>query len=423
MVSASNAISAQIFKTLYATKPQRKRNTYNIMKQVNIIFLLIFITQTTFAQKVKVNEYSIIDKKALQLPDSLTKNTDLIANYITSNFTTDKDKSRAIFIWVASSIQYDVDNMFAINFYEKKEDKIAKTLKTRKGICENYASLFTDICLKSGLKSVVIEGYTKQNGVSDYVAHAWCAALIDSTWFLFDPTWGSGYVNDGKFFKKINNDYFKVNPSTLIKSHIPFDYLWQFLNYPITNQEFYQSKIQQVKTKPFFSFKDTIEVYEKQSNIDQLISSAYRVEKNGVKNSLIFDRLHHLKSAIENDRQTKTIELYNLAIADYNDGINALNDFINYRNKQFTPKKTDAEIQTMIDIVDDKLKAAISKLIQIYKPDASTANLILQLTRSIDDASTQAKEQQNWLKQYLSKSKPGRKSMFYKVTWFGIPLN
>lgn len=52
--------------------------------------------------------------------------------------------------------------MFAINFYEKKEDKIAKPLKTRKGICENYASLFTDICIKSGLKSFVIEGYTSK---------------------------------------------------------------------------------------------------------------------------------------------------------------------------------------------------------------------------------------------------------------------
>ncbi|MEO6903343.1 MAG: hypothetical protein ABI315_09330 [Bacteroidia bacterium] len=199
--------------------------------------------------------------------------------------------------------------------------------------------------------------------------------------------------------------------------------MWQFLNYPITNQEFYQGKTQQIKTKPFFSFKDTIQVYEKQNQIDQLISSAYRVEKNGVKNSLVFDRLQHLKLAIENDRQAKTVGLYNLAIVDYNDGINGSNDFINYRNKQFTPKKNDPEIQAMIDIVDDKIKAAISKLIQITNPDANTANMILQLTKSINDVSTQTKEQQNWLKLYFSKSKPGRKSMFYKVSWFGIPLN
>lgn len=393
------------------------------MKQVKLILIFILATQIIFAQKVTVTEFSVIDKKALQLPDSLTKTTDLIASYITSNFATDKDKSRAIFIWVSSNIQYDVDNMFAINFYEKKEDKISKSLKTRKGICENYAALFTDICLKSGLKSIVVEGYTKQKGITDYIPHAWSAALIDSSWFLFDPTWGSGYVNGGKFFKKINNEYYKASPTSLIKSHIPFDYLWQFLNYPVTNQEFYEGKTQQNTTKPFFNFKDTILVYEKQSHIDQLISSAYRVEKNGVKNSLVFDRLQHLKLEIENDRQAKTVNLYNSAVVEFNDGINGLNDFINYRNKQFIPKKTDPEIQAMIEVAENKLKSAKSSLGQISNPDANTTNMIRQLTKSIDDSSTQMKEQHEWLKLYFSKSKSGRKSMFYKVTWFGVPLN
>jgi len=399
------------------------RNKDNNMKLINFLILLILTTQAIFAQKPVVNEFSAIDKKALQLPDSLATNTDLIANYITSNFATDNDKSRAIFIWVASNIQYDIENMYAINFYEDKQEKIAKPLRTRKGICENYASLFTDICQKAGLKSFVIEGYTRQNGFTDYIPHAWSAALIDSSWFLFDPTWGSGYINSGKFFKKINNEYFKSSPTTLIKSHMPFDYLWQFLNYPVTNQEFYEGKIQEDKTKPFFNFIDTLYVYEKLNHIDQLVSSAYRVEKNGVKNSLVYDRLQHLKLEIENDRQTKIINLYNSSVTDYNDGINALNDFINYRNKQFTPKKTDPEIQSMLNIADNKFLEAKSKLVQISNADVNITNMIRQLTQSIDYASAQMKEQQDWLKLYFSKSKAGRKSMFYKVTWFGIPVN
>lgn len=397
--------------------------TRNRMKLIKLLLFFTLTTQTVFAQKTIVNEFSAIDKKALQIPDSLTKTTDQIANYITSNFTTDKEKSRAIFIWVASNIQYDIDNMFAINFYEDKEEKIAKPLRTRKGICENYASLFTDICQKTGLKSFVIEGYTKQNGFTDYIPHAWSATFIDSNWFLFDPTWGSGYVKGGKFFKKINNEYYKADPTTLIKSHMPFDYLWQFLNYPITNQEFYEGKTQQNKTKPFFNFIDTLQEYENQNHIDQVISSVYRIEKNGVKNSLIFDRLHHLKAEIENERQATTINLYNSAIADYNDGINAFNEFINYRNKQFLPKKTDPEIQSMLDLAANKFKEAKNKLGQITHADTNASNLVRQLTKSIDDASIQVKEQQDWLKLYFSKSKSRRKSMFYKVTWFGIPLN
>lgn len=393
------------------------------MKQKTLLIILVFITQTIFAQKTPVNPFSAIDKKALQIPDSLTKTTENIAGYINANFKTDNEKVRAVFIWVASNIQYDIENMFALNFYEKKEEKISKPLNTRKGICENYAALFSDICLKTGVKSIVIEGYTKQNGFTDYIPHAWCSALLDSVWYLFDPTWGSGYVNGSKFYKKINNDYYKVNPTTLIKSHMPFDYLWQFLYYPITNQEFYEGKTAQNKSKPYFNYIDSLVLFEKSDHIDQLTSIAYRIQKNGLKNSLIFDRLQHLKLEIENDRQTKTLNLYNSVVADYNEAINGFNTFINYRNKQFTPKKTDPEIQSMLDIPDNKLKEARAKLGQISNPDINLNNLIKQLNKSLDDASLQAKEQQDWLKTYFSKGKAGRKSMFYKVTWMGIPVN
>jgi len=306
------------------------------MKLLKFILLFILSTQTIFAQKTPINVFAPIDTKALLLPDSLTKNTEQIATYMTSHFVTDDEKARAIFIWIASNIQYDIENMYAMKFYEKKEDKIAKPLKTRKGICENYAALFTDICLKSGIKSFVVEGYTIQNGFAEYIPHAWSAALIDSSWFLFDPTWGSGYVHAGEFYKKINNDYYKASPATLIKSHMPFDYLWQFFNYPVSNQEFYEGKTQVNTNKPFFNFIDSIQWYEQQTPIEQLRSSAYRVAKNGIKNSMVFDRLQHLKLEIENDRQKTTVDLYNSAAADYNAGINSFNEFIDLKTNSLS---------------------------------------------------------------------------------------
>jgi len=394
------------------------------MKLIKLTLIFILTSYQICAQKTVGNPFAAIDKKALQFPDSLTHTTDQIAAYITANFRTDADKSRAIFIWVASNIQYDIDNMFAINFYATRKDEIANALSTRKGICENYASLFTEICLKSGIKSFVVEGYTKQNGFADYIPHAWSAALIDTSWFLFDPTWGSGYVSGGKFFKKINNGYYKASPATLIKSHMPFDYLWQFLYYSVSNQEFYEGKTQQNSAKAFFNFKDSIAAYEKQNPGEQLTSSAYRIEKNGVKNSMIFDMLRHLKLEIEKQRQEKIVNLYNLAVADYNKGIHEFNDFINYRNERFIPMKTDPEIQSMIDTAGDELKEAKAKLTQITNPDANTLNLMQQLTKSIDDVATHVTEQEDWLKEYFSKRKSGRKSMFYerRITWFGIPL-
>ena len=114
---------------------------------------------------------------------------------------------------------------------------------TLPGFVFSDAALFTKIAGGCGIKSFVVEGYTKQNGFADFIPHAWAAANIDAVWYMFDPTWGSGYINGGKFYKKINNEYFKTPPAVLLKSHIPFDYLFQLVNYPITNQEFYEGKI------------------------------------------------------------------------------------------------------------------------------------------------------------------------------------
>jgi len=407
------------------------------MRLILLITALLLLSLSLSAQKPAVKDFAAIDRKALQLPDSLSRDTKDISDYINSIFKTDTDKVRAIFIWVASNIQYDIANMFAINFYESREEKIAKPLKTRKGICENYAVLFNDICSKSGIKSYVIEGYTKQNGFTNYIPHAWCAARVDTTWFMFDPTWGSGYVNNGKFYKKINNDYFNVDPIKLIKSHMPFDYLWQFLNYTVNNQEFYDGKIQPNKTKPFFNFPDSIAAYESLNKIDQLKASARRIEKNGLKNAMIFDRWNHIRMEIEyentllankkidaeNVRQSEIIDLYNSAVIDYNVGINGFNKFIEYRNEQFTPVKPDNEIQRMLDEPDNKLKEARKTLNEIVNPDAKIANLISLLTVSINDVDKQIQEQQDWLKLYFSKGKMMRKSMFSKYTWFGVPLN
>ena len=395
------------------------------MKQLTISIILILITSVLSAQKIIVNEYLSIDKKAIKIPDSLTITTKSIADYINTNFKTDKEKVRAIFIWVASSIEYDIANIYAINFYETKENKINKALKTKKGICENYAALFTDIATGCGITSYIIEGYTKQNGFTDYIPHAWCAAYVDSAWYMFDPTWGSGYLNGSKFYKKINNEYFKTLPSTLIKSHIPFDYLWQFLNYPVTNKEFYEGRITANKAKPFFNYVDSITLHESKNHIEQLISAAYRIEKNGLKNAMIFDRLQHIKVELENDRVNTSTNLYNVAIVYYNESIRNINNFIQYRNKQFYPLKSDADIQQMIDLGVKNIEDAKAKLTAINNPDAATISLINNLNKSISDISINIKEQQDFLALYFSKGKAKRKAMFYdkKVTWFGIPIN
>ncbi len=230
--------------------------------------------------------------------------------------------------------------------------------------------------------------------------------------------------------KKINNSYFKAAPDKLIKSHMPFDYLWQLLEYPVTSGEFYEGKTQANASKPRFAFADSIAVFEKQTEMEYYESAVIRIERNGLRNGMQFDRLRQLKHAIEVTRQNKEVEeqnrkveMINTASSKYNRAIYYINEFIDYRNKQFKPEKGDADIQAMLDAAAGKVKESNDLLAQIQQPPSNVATLMEDLKKGITDLSKVIGEQQEWLTKYFSKGKMGRKSMFTKITWMGIPMN
>ncbi|WP_264532195.1 transglutaminase domain-containing protein [Flavobacterium sp. N502540] len=378
--------------------------------------VLVVILYSIIAKGQVKNNYEVVDKQISKIEASSTKSTKDIANYIKDNFKTDDDKIRAVYYWTASTISYDVENMFAVNFNESKEDKINKTLISKKGVCVNYAEVFNDIANKVGIESVVVEGYTKQNGFTDYISHAWCGAKIEGKWYAFDPTWGSGFIVKGKFVKKINNYYFKTDPSKIITSHMPFDYLWQFLDYPITNEAFYKGNFAVNKSKVKIDYVREIEKYNSLSEIEKLISSADRMEKNGVKNAMIFDRLAYKRSEVEVLKVNRIVSLFN-------EGVSELNTFIIFRNNQFKPKVSDDEIRKMITSPKDKLVKSKELIDSIGVISKNNQANVTSLLNGINQTLTQSEEHFLFVEKYLSKSKLARKTMFTKVSWFGVPIN
>lgn len=391
------------------------------MKKIKFLLVLIFFTHTVIAQKKAVYLYNAIDKKALAIPDSLTKNTSDIAAYISNNFDSKSDKTRAIFIWIASNISYDLEYMFTTDFHETNEDRILKSLMTRKGICGNYAALFTDICLKTGVESYVISGYTKHNEFISHLSHAWNAAYIDSNWFLFDATWGAGYVNNDNFYRKLDDNWYKVKPNQFIKDHIPFDYLWQFLYYPINNQEFYKRNSIENKKKKYFNFIDSISAFEKLDKDSQMKETLNRIKQNGVRNSMIIEKVDELKNNIENNRinafneQLKlTNKLYNLAVHNYNIAVKKYNLYIEFRNTFFVPQKPDSLIKNMLDSVNIYFNYANVQIEQVKFENQEDKELKEGIKKSMSSFFIDYKKQSDWLNKYLTKSKFTRKFMFYE---------
>ena len=396
---------------------------YDLSCKMKNIFLLLFslCSISSFGQ-ANVG-YTLVDAKMNLIPDNATISTDAIVNYINANFKTDDDKIRAAFYWTATNISYDVKNMFNQNPTETSQEKITNTLKTRKGVCIDYAEVFNELTKKIGIETYIIDGYTKQNGKVSTLAHAWTAAKIDKKWYIFDPTWGSGYVDNGKFSKKLKNYYFKAEPSTIIASHIPFDYLWQFLNYPITNGEFYEGKIQIDKSKKYFDFEKEITKQNRLSEIDRLFDSSERIEKNGLKNALIVEYYGVKKKQLTYLRQNENIEKLNAIVAEMNEAVVLLNDFILYKNNKFKPTFSDEEISNMIQKPREKLIKCQNDIYKVGSTGTENASYVNSMKKSIETNLALAEEYVSFVKSYLSKSKLVRKTMFSKVSWYGVPLD
>jgi hypothetical protein len=386
------------------------------------MFLFLMFTVVSFGQ-TKVN-YKAIDKKMDAIPESFTKSTDSIAVYINDNFKTENDKIRAVFYWTASNITYDLENMYVVNYKETNEDRIVKTLKDRRGICYDFALVFNELAEAVGIKSVLISGYTKLNGRVGNLSHAWCAAKIDNKWYLFDPTWGTGYlISDNKnYTRNTNNSFFKIDPEIMILSHMPFDYLWQFIDYTVTNQEFIEGVYAGDDTKIKYDFVKEITRYEALSKANQFFESSERIKANGMKNQFIslayvnaMNGWNYEKYKEEDEKINRAISKVNAIVKQYNEAITELNDFGNYRNKQFQPLASDEEIKRKIQEPRDALAKCKIDIRDIENIDIQNKANIDNLQNNISQSLIVAEEHLQFVNLYLSKPKPMRKAMFYVV--------
>jgi hypothetical protein len=382
------------------------------MKTIYVLLAFLF-SILSFAQRQ--TQYAIVDKQMSEIPLRLTYSTDAIAHYINARFQTEDEKIRAVFYWTASNISYDLDKLSDLNNKETSENNSEKILNSKKGVCSDYTKIFKEIANKVGVKTEIISGYTKQNGVVVAISHAWCASKIDNLWYIFDPTWGSGHVNNGKFVTSFDDHYFKVNPNKIITSHMPYDYMWQFLNYPISNQEFYDGRTASANSKKRFDFEAEISNYNTLSGIEQVSSSSVRIRKNGVVNAMIVEQLSYNKSKIEYLKQIKVSSNFKTVVLLYNDGISDLNRFINYRNKQFRPMTSDKELKALIESPKNKFRRCQEMLTSFEGIEESNEASINGIKQSLAESIGQAEEYAAFVNAYLSKSKVMRERMFYKT--------
>jgi uncharacterized membrane-anchored protein YhcB (DUF1043 family) len=181
--------------------------------------------------------------------------------------------------------------------------------------------------------------------------------------------------------------------------------LWQFLNYPVSKQEFQDGRTEINNEKSFFNYLDTLWAYENATKLEQLIAINRRIVQNGVMNTFTQNQLENNMIEIESYKHQIVVEYYNSAANLYNDGVKFLNDFITYRNNQFIPQKSENEIKLMIDNAENALSDAQNELQKISTTDKNLLQMMKQLRSYIKDATVRIKEQKAFINNYFNTKK------------------
>lgn len=198
-----------------------------------------------------------------------------LATEIVGDITDDSLQVRALYEWVTDHIAYDI-KLFkkagrrnVEEFVEMQQPEVV--LKDKKAVCMGYSILFTELCHALDIPVETVPGYSKRidpstgkHYVSDML-HSWNAVKVHQKWYLIDLTWSAGFVDSQKwkFHKRLNEDFYLSEGEEFIGRHLPFDPLWQLMDYPLTQREFrlYKEMPPQKEEGRNFSYKDTLELH------------------------------------------------------------------------------------------------------------------------------------------------------------------
>lgn len=352
------------------------------------------------------SRFSSIDETSKSAPTSLTTYSE-IAGHLTKDLDEDVEKIRAIYIWIAHNIRYDLDLVNSNRRYESAEQIVEETIRRRVGICQHYSELFLAMSRSVGLESYLITGYSRDIlGKISNMSHAWNGVEIDSKFYLIDLTWVAGYQEDGSYIHKFRDNYFMIPPSEFIKDHMPFDPIWQFLDTPIDNSDFISQSFTKLEGCGNFSFRDSIDQYKNLGLLRQLERSNLRITNCGLDNEMI-------KMQVDDNSIQITNLRYNLAIDSLNYGVSCYNIYIAHKNKQFNNLKLDdSEIKELIDNATDGVNAANRILNQLSTKDQKLSSLIDGVKVQIPTLLQSLKRENHFVNRYLETPKSLRIDLF-----------
>lgn len=92
----------------------------------------------------------------------------------------DEEKVMIFYDWIINNMEYDYE---FDAFYQHFD--VNKTLRTKKGICFDFANLFAAFCRSQNIRCYILDGYLRRDTT---VQHAWNRVYMNGEWWNLDVT-------------------------------------------------------------------------------------------------------------------------------------------------------------------------------------------------------------------------------------------
>ena len=237
------------------------------MKYTSLVFFLT--SAILFSQRADFStiDFSIADRIAERNKGAGLNNLPVLTHDLTSHFSTDVEKFRAIYTWVSTNIENDYRG------YQKTRNKriqlandqeaflawnsgyapkmFQKMLKDKQTACSGYAYLIREMAELADIECKIVNGFGRTPNViltaESPPNHAWNAVKLNDKWYLCDATWSAGRIiledSGPRFEQRYHDGYFLADPELFIKNHYPLEIDLALLPEPPTFEEFAKGPI------------------------------------------------------------------------------------------------------------------------------------------------------------------------------------
>jgi Transglutaminase-like superfamily len=210
-----------------------------LKKTIRVITILLF-----FFNNLSSQNFRRIDSLSIHTPFETTLSIDSLVAHCQNHATTDLERVRFYFVWIATHIEYDEKSAGI----DKQSAEAVFT--NHKAVCSGFSRLLWHLCEQSNIPARYVGGYGKDStDVSTIQNHAWNIIRVEGQWHPFDVTWASDEWDDeGQILLAPTfENWFMPDANVFQTTHLPYDPAYQLTNQVMSREAFFKNELKKVE--------------------------------------------------------------------------------------------------------------------------------------------------------------------------------